>query len=399
MQHLDEKIFEENKTVICQQMIECPSSFIDIGIYYTLYHKSLCNKIHFENILKTPFMAKLVEEDWHILQQTASVKVNKQKMSDDLINVYKSLTEETVRLPDGLQIRPTENRSMWIKGSYLITLNSESDGVCDVTACYKSDDKEASDILTKMIIRFEKEEEDESSFYLLMKNSYGDLDLKKYNAKVPPGIDINLNYGTGFDKANATIQEKLTTKSHGLYILHGSPGTGKSTYIKWLATTIKKKFIYIPEFMVPMINDPSVMQLFLEHTNSVIILEDAEKLITKREDESPQNMASLILNITDGILADIMKLSVIITYNTSSENIDQALLRKGRLQYIHEFKPLSKDDVIVLMAHHGLTEKQIDELLDKKLIKDKMSLADIYNVYDATGFQTKAKQPTIGFGA
>jgi len=50
------------------------------------------------------------------------------------------------------------------------------------------------------------------------------------------------------------------------------------------------------------------------------------------------------LNMTDGILNDILGVTVIATFNTSISNIDPALLRPGRLIARKQFKPLTFSD-------------------------------------------------------
>lgn len=50
---------------------------------------------------------------------------------------------------------------------------------------------------------------------------------------------------------------------------------------------------------------------------------------------------SSLLNLSDGILSDILKTSVIVTYNCPKQDVDDALKRKGRLQMDYEFSALS----------------------------------------------------------
>ena len=81
-----------------------------------------------------------------------------------------------------------------------------------------------------------------------------------------------------------------------------------------------------------------------------------------------------LLNISDGILGDILKCPIILTYNCPKQDIDEALRRKGRLQIDYEFGPLEIDDAKKLAKHLGFSKKEIEEH-----IKNKMVIADIYN--------------------
>lgn len=72
---------------------------------------------------------------------------------------------------------------------------------------------------------------------------------------------------------------------------------------------------------------------FLENRNFVMVIEDAEELITSREEVRNSNL-SMLLNLTDGLLGKSLGIQIIATFNTDVKNIDKALLRKGRLSII-----------------------------------------------------------------
>ena len=52
-----------------------------------------------------------------------------------------------------------------------------------------------------------------------------------------------------------------------------------------------------------------------------------------------------ILNISDGLLSDELCIKFICTFNAPLKDIDEALLRKGRLAARYEFKDLTTDKV------------------------------------------------------
>ena len=63
--------------------------------------------------------------------------------------------------------------------------------------------------------------------------------------------------------------------------------------------------------------------------SKILIIEDAERVISDRESNGSPAGVSNILNLTDGILGDCLNIQVIATFNMKREKIDQALLRKG----------------------------------------------------------------------
>lgn len=210
--------------------------------------------------------------------------------------------------------------------------------------------------------------------------------------KIPlPDIEVNLeyNYGDEFIKIHNSIVNKLENKSHGLYLMFGEPGTGKSSYIKHLAKIVQNRmFVFVPTNQLEALVTPSLLAVLLEHKNIVLILEDAEKAIESREiSNSGQSMVSTILNLSDGILGSLLNLAIIVTFNTKREKIDEALLRKGRLLVEHKFDKLSIQD----------SQRLLDFLKKDYKATEKMSLAEIYNV-DDDNFHEKEKEPQkIGF--
>jgi ATP-dependent 26S proteasome regulatory subunit len=158
----------------------------------------------------------------------------------------------------------------------------------------------------------------------------------------------------------------------GIILLHGQHGTGKTSYIKYLTSlVVDKDILFIPPSMAEMLSEPSMIPFLMDHRDSILIIEDAERVIGDRESGNVSSAGvSNVLNLTDGILGDCLSIQIIATFNMRKENIDKALLRKGRLIAEHKFEKLSIDETNKLLKH-----------LDKGMeVKEGMTLADIYNI-------------------
>ena len=221
----------------------------------------------------------------------------------------------------------------------------------------------------------------------LVKSEMGHLDTEDYDLFVPP-LNLKLNYGESFVKVNEVIVNKLNENNgKGIILLHGDPGTGKTSYIKYLTTLIKEKdILFIPPSMAEMLSEPSIIPFLMDHKNSILIIEDAERVISDREGNGSPAGVSNILNLTDGILGDCLSIQIVATFNMKREKIDQALLRKGRLIAEHKFEKLTVEESNKLLKHIKKDHK----------VSEGLTLADIYNI-DVEVHRPTNKKSKLGF--
>lgn len=236
------------------------------------------------------------------------------------------------------------------------------------------------------LYEYKYEHEQNQTHIYLIQNGIGGLHTERVEIE-PPQIDIDLHYNTDF----APIHERLIgllsqPKGKGLVLLHGEPGTGKTTYIKYLSSLVQKDMLILPPYMTNYLTAPEFVPFLLENRDSILIIEDAERILQAREAGGDTNSVSNILNLTDGLLADCMHIQIIATFNASKSLLDKALLRKGRLMVDYAFGKLTPAKANHLFAQFDL-EYRTDE---------PMTLADIFNFDDQTvsGARTEVK---VGF--
>ena len=197
-------------------------------------------------------------------------------------------------------------------------------------------------------------------------------------------LDIKLNYDDDFAEIDAIICKRLNKQNDkGIVLLHGLPGTGKTTYLRYLIGKLKKRVMFLPPSLAASITNPDFLNILVEHPNSVLIIEDAENIITDRN-ESQNSVVSNLLNLSDGLLADCLSAQIICTFNMPLTNVDDALLRKGRLIAKYEFKKLSLEKSQRLSKHLGF----------ETYISEPMSVSEIYNQHEKNFVKEKKK---VGF--
>lgn len=181
--------------------------------------------------------------------------------------------------------------------------------------------------------------------------------------------------------------DKITDFVHsdrsGIAILHGEPGTGKSSLIRHLAASNPDvKFCLMEQTLLSSVSNGAFIDWLYERKNSVLIVEDCEALLQSNGVRS--NLLTNLLNISDGMLGDGLNIKFICTFNTGLRNIDPALLRKGRLKIKHEVKKLNANKVKAIFDKNKINAEAKD-----------LPLSDIYNINIDNGNKDITKR--VGF--
>ena len=246
---------------------------------------------------------------------------------------------------------------------------------------YSNDCPDEFEKFLEMVLQFYVAPTGEGNVCWRICSSQGGYYLEKSNTKCPQNFDVAKLYNESFVAEDEKIRKFIEEREKsGLVILHGEKGTGKSSYIKYLIKTFPdRKFVFVSPGLIRLLGEPvfgSFLETLSEH---VIILEDCESAIQDRRSmTSNAEAVALILNMTDGILADDLNMKFICTFNEDLKNIDPALLRKGRCISKYEFKPLEKEKAQAL-----LNERGIEAVINKPMV-----LSDIFH-WEDSDYQTK----------
>jgi hypothetical protein len=235
-----------------------------------------------------------------------------------------------------------------------------------------------------------KAEKGESYIHFICRNDHGYF---THQFEISDGInfeEIFDNYNDDFrERFSDGVMRKLCDLncSKGIVLLHGPPGTGKTTYLRYILSKVKKKVMYLPPELGHAISDPGFITFLMSNPNSILCIEDAENIIKTRESGGNQAVSN-ILNITDGILGSALKYQVICTFNAEFTEIDAALKRKGRMIGEYEFKALTPSKTKFLV------EKLYGEGV--KPTEPSMTLAEIHTMMEDMPHEEKVSRP-MGF--
>lgn len=237
----------------------------------------------------------------------------------------------------------------------------------------------------KFLEENEKPSKNENAEVSIIVVSNGDYDIRSFSLD-EANTSFNypdLHYGNGFEAFHGDLMKRVDDESKGLILFHGEPGTGKTQYIRHLLKELcgaNKAVLYSPPAVSASLAEPQMINFISdwimgEKRDCILLIEDAEPLLESRNGgvDGRSTGISNLLNITDGILNDILGLMVIATFNIEISKIDPALLRPGRLIARKEFKKMDELQTENLAAALGIEKPETD------LNNYPITLAEFYN--------------------
>ena len=174
------------------------------------------------------------------------------------------------------------------------------------------------------------------------------------------------------DHLESWKKSKVTYDNHGIIyktgiLLHGKPGTGKTSIAKAIASYMKYD-LHVINVQSYTEESQLISRIANVHENSIVLFEDIDCLLQNRNEEDKtsekdtkrQALLGTVLNIIDGAMSPQ---NVIFVATTNYiEKLDQALIRDGRFDLKVKIEDIDKDLATMMCdrydAPHSILEDE-----------------------------------------
>ena len=271
----------------------------------------------------------------------------------------KSFKRSEWRLPEGARLlRETKSeraRAVLAAGegwSLYVQRYYNGNGAVLVTATQPETAEEVCKAAAKLVRKKVKQDEDRIKFGFWHAATNGAMNQER-PIEAPDWPSVRTNYSADVAGALDRLMGLDAAGINGkLILLHGPPGTGKTTALRalgrawrtWCRTDCvldPERLLTDPGYLLEVVMGGRAAGNGADRRWRLLILEDCDELIRGEAKHTAGQALSRLLNLTDGLLGQGQHILVAITTNEPLDRLHPAVVRPGRCLAQIEVGPLS----------------------------------------------------------
>jgi chaperone BCS1 len=166
-----------------------------------------------------------------------------------------------------------------------------------------------------------------------------------------------------------------------VYLLHGDPGCGKSSFIGSIASHFNMNICFLQSNFKDMTDNFLIDLAHRVPVNSIMVMEDIDALFNNhRENDEAGNLTfSGVINMLDGLSCPFGQ--IIIMTTNYYEQLDHAMVRESRIDKVLEIKKPTKAEIIeIFKQFYPCFSSEANEFAEYFLPR-KPSMASIQTVF------------------
>jgi len=196
-------------------------------------------------------------------------------------------------------------------------------------------------------------------------------DYKDINLELSDKKDIKDSFYPWLKNGVESYLNDFITSKSPILLMAGAAGTGKTSLLRhflfrYQSEGYRAHIAYDERIMQ---SDTTFIEFITENNPSIMIIEDADILLTSRDSDANKLIARF-LNVSDGLIPLSNKKIVFTTNMTDFQRIDSALVRPGRCFDFMKCRELTSDEAALAAMDIGIDPPNsactLAELFNKK---------------------------------
>ena len=179
-------------------------------------------------------------------------------------------------------------------------------------------------------------------------------DFKDINIELSEKKNIKDSFYPWLENGIESYLNSFISSKQSILLMAGAAGTGKTSLLRHFLFRYQNLgyLAHITYDERIMQTDSTFIEFITENNPSIMIIEDADILLTSRESDANKLMARF-LNVSDGLIPLNNKKIVFTTNMTDFQRIDSALIRPGRCFDFMKCRELSAEEAAIAAADIG----------------------------------------------